>query len=109
MARRSNTPFDSIESTQDYLRLLSEELNHVLDEIETEREVASASASARYLDAVRLAHYKLSRLRQHILASRRIVNDIHLIKRLFDPKVDKRALHSADAQPLAEQSKPIGL
>jgi len=84
MEQQPNTPFNSIESAQDYLQLLAEELTRVLKEIESEREVASASVSSRYLDAVRLVCYKLQRLQQHVRASRRILNDLRLLRRLFD-------------------------
>ena len=86
MACQSNTPFDSLESAQDYLRLLAEELTWVLKEVEVERELAFASVPSRYLDALQLVFYKLQRLEQHVRASRRLLNDLLLLRKLFDGK-----------------------
>jgi len=109
MARQFNTPFDSIENTQGYLRLLSEELTRVLEELEAEGSHASASASSRYLDALRLACYKVQRLQHHVRASGRILNDLRLIRRLFDTHGDRMRKASESTQPPAAERKPLGL
>lgn len=86
MTNQPNTPFETIESAQEYLRLLLEELNRVLADVEANRKFTSASASVtgRYLDALCLVHYKLQKLQQHIQVSGRILNDLRLLRRLFD-------------------------
>lgn len=109
MACQSKRPFESIESAQDYLRLLSEELTRVLEELEAERDFASASVSTRYLDAVRLACYKLEKLRQHVQASRRILNDLCLIRGLFDKRGDRVHQSPENAQALAGERELLGL
>lgn len=92
MGYQQETPFESIESAQEYLRLLGEEVARVLDGVEVDREAASATTAGRRLDALRLVCYKLQRLEQHIQASGRILNDLRLLRRLFAREVGSAAL-----------------
>jgi len=83
MGYQRKNPFESIESAQDYLRLLAEELARVLNDVEADQKSASASPAGRQLDALRLVFYKLQRLQQHIQASGRILNDLRRLRRVF--------------------------
>jgi signal transduction histidine kinase len=84
MSHQLQTPFESIENAQEYLRLLSEEVALVLREIEDDRTEAASSAQSRRLDALHLVCYKLQRLSHHVDSSRRILNDLRLLRRLFE-------------------------
>jgi hypothetical protein len=108
MACQSKTPFDSIESAQDYVRLLSEELTRVLTEFETEHEPESLLVSARHLDAVRLVCYKIQRLQHHLRASGRLLNDLRLLRRLFDSSVTSQR-EADQLRAVTEERDPLGV
>lgn len=84
MSQQLQTPFESIENAQEYLRLLAEEVAMVLGEIEDDRTDAASSAESRRLDALHLVCYKLQRLSHHVDSSRRILNDLRMLRRLFE-------------------------
>jgi hypothetical protein len=109
MAYQPKNPFDSIESAQDYLRLLAEELARVLGEVEAEQEFVSGDGSSRHLDALRLVCYKLQRLQQHVGTSRRILNDLRLLRRLFDSNSARTPLAHENTDAVTEQPKPLSL
>ena len=47
---------------------------------------------ARHLDALRLADYKLKSLRQHFVASRRLLTDLRTLRRyLLDERMEERS------------------
>ena len=77
------TPFESIEGAQEYVRLLTEEVACVLEEVDADRN-ASTELGGRRLDALQLVCYKLQMLKQHMNASSRILNDLRLLRRLFE-------------------------
>ena len=84
MRQQLHTPFESIEGAQEYLHLLAEEIACVLQEIETDRTEAAALGHNRRLDALHLACFKLQRLGHHVDASKRILNDLRMLRRLFE-------------------------
>ena len=93
------TPFDNIESAQEYLALLS----HALDEAKHTTEsdiVREANAQIpRRRDALRLVLYKLEKLEQHIKTSRRLLNDLRTLRRLLleeraEPVISKQGADS---------------
>jgi hypothetical protein len=84
MSQQLQTPFESIEGAQDYLRLLAEEVACVLQEIESDRTEAARLGQSRRLDALHLACFKLQRLGHHVDASKRILNDLRMLRRLFE-------------------------
>ena len=85
MGYERSTPFETIEGAQEYLRLLCEELEQVIADVDRDRGTISASqpAQGRHLEALCLVRYKLQRLQQHIHASSRILNDLRMLRRLF--------------------------
>jgi len=89
MAQQLETPFESIESAQEYLRLLAEEVACVLEEIEVDRDEAAKLGKNRRLDALHLVCYKLQRLGHHVDASKRILNDLRMLRRLFERDLEK--------------------
>ena len=84
MSEQLQTPFESIEGAQEYLRLLAEEVTSVLKEIESDRTEAARLGRGRRLDALHLACYKLQRLGYHVDAGKRILNDLRMLRRLFE-------------------------
>lgn len=77
------TPFDSIESAYEFMGLLRESLEEAYAEIQTDTETAAAAAADRRVQALRLVDLKLHQLRQHVLASLVILNDLRTLRRLL--------------------------
>jgi hypothetical protein len=77
------TPFDNIESAQEYLALLSQALQEAAQNAEGDILGEANSQISRRRDALRLVVYKLEKLEQHIKASRRLLNDLRTLRRLL--------------------------
>ncbi len=94
MTYQSETPFDNIESALEYVNHLLEATREARDQIETEilraanqieTEILRAAnpQMARRKQALQLVNYKLDKLSSHITASRRILNDLTMLRRLL--------------------------
>lgn len=79
---RPETPFDNIESAHEYLGLLIKAVEEAKQSAESDL-AAAGPTSARHLDAIRLAVYKLEKLEQHVKVSRRLLNDLRTLRRLL--------------------------
>jgi len=77
------TPFDSIESAYEFMGLLRESLEEAYAEIQTDTETALTAGAERRVQALRLVDFKLHQLRQHVLASLVILNDLRTLRRLL--------------------------
>jgi hypothetical protein len=58
-------------------------VDDALCHIESDIRAALAGGAERRVDALRLAAYKLSLLRSHFVASRRLLNDLRTLRRLL--------------------------
>jgi hypothetical protein len=88
----SSAPFDSIESAHEYIGLLCEALDDAQRTIGQEIAYPCEFTGARHLDALRLADYKLKSLRQHFVASRRLLTDLRTLRRyLLDERIEERS------------------
>jgi hypothetical protein len=79
-------PFSSIESAQEYLRLLSEALQEAqlsFPEDVVDSAPVDAHVRARRLAAMQLVSYKLNQLTHHVNASRCVLNDLRTLRRLL--------------------------
>jgi hypothetical protein len=79
-------PFGSIESAQEYLRLLNEAVQEA--QLSFHEDVKDSSpvdehVRARRVAAMQLVTYKLSQLTQHVNASRCVLNDLRSLRRLL--------------------------
>ena len=83
MSRRSETPFDNIEGSHDYVSLLAEAVQQAVVDVESDIATADADAAARRKQALQLVHYNLKRLEAHVTSSRRILNDLRTLRRLL--------------------------
>ncbi len=101
MSETSTTPFESIESAHEYIGLLCEALDDAHRTIGQEIADPCEFTGARHLDALRLADYKLKSLRQHFIASRRLLTDLRTLRRyLLDERLEERSLGPlAPSQP----------
>jgi hypothetical protein len=97
------TPFDTIESAQQFIELLAGEVadtrNQILDDIGA----ATHVGPSRRLDALHLADYKLQQLASHLVGSARILNDLRMLRRLL--LKEQMASSDHDGQSYSERSE----
>jgi hypothetical protein len=74
-------PFETIESAQQYVALLIEQMGEV--EASVLEDTARADSEVRRVQALQLVSYKLSQLKMHLTASRRMLNDLRVLRRLL--------------------------
>ena len=87
MSYRPDTPFDSVESAHEYVRLLEEAIAEAKCDVAADVSAAPENATDRRLEAQRLVHYKLEKLEQHLHQSSRLLNDLRSLRRLlFDER-----------------------
>jgi hypothetical protein len=96
----ADTRFDTIESAHDFVRLLREHVVSVEAEILEDVAVADQEGAGRRLEALRLVHYKLRQLNDHLGAGSRILNDLRSLRRLLtadgrEPRKSAGALEAA--------------
>lgn len=80
MADQPESPFENIESALQFVELLCDAIE------ESRREIEEASAepqSDRRQQALQLVSYNLAKLALHMGTSRRILNDLRTLRRLF--------------------------
>ncbi|MGO4884596.1 MAG: hypothetical protein ACLP59_27820 [Bryobacteraceae bacterium] len=75
--------FDSIESAQDFMLILAEEVLDSMKELSGDRQAAVHEDEPRRAQAIGLAIYKLKTLNCHIHKSRIILNDLRTLRRLI--------------------------
>jgi len=98
MSHEPETPFDSIENAHEYIRLLRETIAEARVEVASDLAASPPAQSDRRREALRLVHYKLEKLEQHLHSSSRTLNDLRSLRRLlFDERME-----TATALPRAE-------
>jgi hypothetical protein len=77
-------PFATIEDAHLYVGLLAEALEEAQRTLHEDLAIAGHTGStARHAEALMLANYKLNQMREHLRTSRRLLNDLRTIRRLF--------------------------
>jgi uncharacterized protein Yka (UPF0111/DUF47 family) len=76
------SPFDTIESAEEFLMLLSLETEKTHTELSKLLENTGLN-SGRRVEALRLVLHKLDKLQQNTEASRRILNDLRTLRTLL--------------------------
>ncbi|HEY7211732.1 MAG TPA: hypothetical protein VH477_15785 [Bryobacteraceae bacterium] len=76
MHKELERPFDSIESALEFMELLEGTIEEAASELDRQ----SVEATARSGNGIRLAMYKIRQLSFHVQKSRRILNDLTLIR-----------------------------
>lgn len=76
-------PFDSLESSYDYIALLQDALDESQQTIEAELVVATTLHLERRLQALQLVRLKLHQLSGHLQRSRRLLNDLRMLRRII--------------------------
>src|SRR5262245_25296085 len=108
MAHSPKTDFENIESAHVYIGLLLETVDETKLMIEQEMATPREFTGARHLDALRLVHYKLHSLGEHLTVSRRLLGDLRTLRRyLLDERASEPAVNDIptrlDSQPRADQ------
>src|SRR5262249_41215576 len=101
---RPETPFDSIENAQEYLRLLSEVIAEAKQTVAADLCVGAA-AESQASRALQLICYKLEKLSTHIRMSRRILNDLLMLGRLLGKQANIKSDDGAHAHTSAKELK----
>ncbi|MCS6953106.1 MAG: hypothetical protein RMK57_11965 [Bryobacterales bacterium] len=99
MAYSAETPFDNIESAQEYVALLLEAIEEAQREVNAELDLTQGPQVERRRRALQLVAHNLNRLAFHIAKSRRILNDLRTLRRLL--------LEEREA-PAAAKSSAVG-
>jgi hypothetical protein len=80
---KTETPFDNIEGSHEYVRMLAEALDEARRDVEEEVAAAEKDRADRRKEALLLVSYNLAKLNLHITSSRRILNDLRTLRRLL--------------------------
>lgn len=80
---RFESPFGTIESAQEYMRLLADAALEAIHDVETEISGDTAPGPSRKEEALRVVLYSLNKLDRHIQVSRRMLNDLRSLRRLI--------------------------
>src|ERR1035441_5408904 len=75
--------FDSIESAQDFMKILAETILDSMKDLSGDQQAAVQDGEPRRAQAIELAIFKLKRLNCHIHKSRIILNDLRTVRRLI--------------------------
>ena len=105
MSYRSETPFDSIENSHEYVAMLSVAIAEAQSDVENEIELAVRESASRRKEALQLVSYNLQKLETHIATSRRILNDLRTLRRLL---LDERGLPVEPPRPIQTRRKASG-
>jgi len=90
MSYKSETPFDSIEGSHQYVTLLSEAIEEARREVDEEIALAIAGPERRR-EALQIVAYNLAKLSLHIKTSGRILNDLRTLRRLLQSEREPAA------------------
>ncbi len=93
MSYESETPFDSIECSHEYVNLLADAIEEARQDVEADIALAVKERADRRKEALQLVSYNLAKLSLHMTTSRRILNDLRTLRRLL----------LAERQPEAER------
>jgi hypothetical protein len=83
MSDQSETPFDSIEGSHEYVAMLAEAIEEARHEVEAEIALAEQEAAERRKEALLLVSFNLAKLDLQIKSSRRVLNDLRTLRRLL--------------------------
>lgn len=97
MGIATETPFDSIEGSHEYVALLAEAIEEARRDVEADIAIAVQEGADRRREALQLVSYNLAKLSLHIKTSRRILNDLRTLRRLLlaERQPEQQAAESA--------------
>jgi len=83
MSYTSETPFDNIESSHQYVSLLLEAIEEARREVNDEIALSDRDGGDRRKEALQIIAYNLAKLSVHMKTSGRILNDLRTLRRLL--------------------------
>lgn len=86
MKLEATAAFASIESAQEYLGLLAQVIIESQQAVQADIQRNIESESPRRVEALRLVGYNLEKLASHIKTSRKILNDLRMLRRILQKR-----------------------
>ena len=77
------TPFDNIESAQQFVALLIEAIDESRRDVDADIALSERNGAKRSKQALQLVATNLAKLSQHMTSSRRILNHLRTLRRLL--------------------------
>jgi hypothetical protein len=99
MSYTSETPFDNIENSHQYVSLLSDAIEEARQEVDDEISLSMTEGAERRKEALQIVAYNLAKLSCHIKTSGRILNDLRSLRRLL----------MAEREPASPRAKVAGV
>ena len=91
------TPFDSIEGAHQYVSLLAEALDEARIAVQRDADIAGrTTGTERRVAVLQVVAYKLNQLGEHLAATRRLLNDLRMLRRLLLGERGEPATESRD-------------
>jgi phospholipid N-methyltransferase len=92
---KAETPFDNIESAQQFVELLIEAIEESRRDVDVDIARTESNRSERQKQALQLVSDNLAKLSHHMTTSHRILNDLRTLRRMLleERQLDK---HYAD-------------
>jgi hypothetical protein len=83
MSYTSDTPFDNIESSHQYVSLLHAAIEEARREVDEEIAFSANADADRRKEALQIVAYNLAKLSFHMQTSGRLLNDLRTLRRLL--------------------------
>jgi hypothetical protein len=80
---KTDRPFNTIESTHEYLAILSDQIDEAINDVRKEIAASHGRKQERRTEAWELVLYTLTRLSFHTANGRRLVNDLRTLRNLL--------------------------
>ena len=97
MSQERVSPFDSLESAQEFLGLLREAIDEASGSIMDDMSIARRTSGAeRRVDALLVVDHKLNQLRRNVLDSLILLNDLRSLRRLLLGERKRPGAYAAD-------------
>ena len=100
MTSQLHNPFETIESAQEFVKLLSHAISDAKQELEGDIQRRDGGNASRRADAIAIAVYSLAKLEGHMKQSNRILNDLRTLRRLL---FEERAWALSEKNALADK------
>jgi|GraSoiStandDraft_43_1057313.scaffolds.fasta_scaffold525799_1 hypothetical protein len=100
------SPFDTIESAQEFLTVLTETIAEAKQEVQTALAVEQEMQLPRRKDALQIAAYNLEKLQFHMAKSHLILNDLRSLRRLLFAERGAARAQPAASEPVEVKAKP---
>jgi hypothetical protein len=93
VSQNSETPFDSIEGSYEYVDMLADAIEEARRDVEAEVILAEQENADRRKQGLLLVSYNLAKLETHMTTSRRILNDLRTLRRVL--LSERKSAHTA--------------